>query len=90
MAPFPRSTGHHWALREVRINNQTFFHRRCRVCGRDLARLSEDGEEWRAVHVGGFKFDFLDEKTTLRWVTEGCPGRRLPGEANSERILRGL
>jgi hypothetical protein len=32
-----------------------------------------DDGEWLAIHVGVLKFDFFDEETTGRWVSEDCP-----------------
>jgi hypothetical protein len=74
MARYHLSTTHLWAEQQVTIGHRTFFHRQCQVCGRDFVRSLDDGE-WRAVHVGGLKFDFLNEGTTRRWVSEDCPGR---------------
>jgi hypothetical protein len=85
MARYYLSTTHLWYEQQVTLDGRTFFHRQCKICGRDFVR-SLDEEEWRAVHVGIVKFDFLDEETTRRWVSEDCPGRRLPGEQNSKRI----
>jgi hypothetical protein len=55
---------------------------------RDFARLLNEGE-WRAVHLGVLKFNLLNEETNRRWVSEDCPGKRLPGEGNDERIKPG-
>ena len=88
MSRFPFSTNHSWLRRPIQINGRTFFHRQCLVCRRNFARL-EDDPEWRAVHVGVLNLDFLDDETTQRWVSELCPGRPLPGEANRERIQLG-
>ena len=46
---------------------------------------SLDNGEWRAVHVGVLSFDFLNDETAQRWVSEDSPGRPLSGEANDER-----
>jgi len=79
------ATTHDWSEQEVQIDGCTFFHRQCQVCLRDFARSSRD-EEWRAVHVGVLKFDFLEDEITRRWVSEDCPGHPQPGEGNEERI----
>jgi hypothetical protein len=79
MGQYHLSTAHLWAEQQITIAECTFFHRQCRLCGRDFVKSLDDGE-WRAVHVGVLKFDFLDEETTRRWVSEECPGRRLPGK----------
>src|SRR5262245_19485861 len=88
MARYHLSNTHLWSEQQVSIKGRTFFHRRCQICGRDFARALDEGE-WRAVHVGLLVFDFLDEVTTQRWVSEDCPGRPLPGEADYEHIRLG-
>ena len=85
MGRYHLSTTHLWAEQQVSIDGRTYLHRQCRVCGRDFVRYLNDGE-WLTVHLGFLKFDFLDEETTRRWVSEECPARRLPGEENSARI----
>ena len=85
MSRFPFSTNHSWLRRPIQIDGRSFFHRQCLVCRRNFARPTDD-PEWRAVHVGPLSLDFLDAATTQRWVSEICPGRQLPGEANSEPI----
>ena len=87
MARFPVSTSHNWLRQQIRIDGQIFFHRQCLVCRRDFARSSADAE-WRAVHVGVLRYDFLDEETTRLWVSQDCPGRQLAGEGNEERMQR--
>jgi hypothetical protein len=79
------STTHRWWKREVQIDHRTILHWHCKICGRDFTRPRTDSE-WKAVHVGGLNFDLLDEETTQRWVSQDCPGRRLAGEANHERV----
>ena len=79
------STTHLWSQRKVSVKGRPFFHRRCEICGRDLARALIE-RKWRAIHVGLLSLDFLDDETSQRWVSEDCPGRPLPGEANNERI----
>jgi len=88
MAQFPFSTNHSWFRRQVQIDGRSFFHQQCPVCGRDFARPTDD-PEWRAVQVGILSFDFLDDETTQRWVSEDCPGHRLPADEDSERIRPG-
>jgi uncharacterized cysteine cluster protein YcgN (CxxCxxCC family) len=88
MARYHLSTTHLWSEEQVTIDRRTFFHRQCQVCGRDFARSLDDGE-WRAVYVGGLRCDFLNDETTRRWVSEDCPGKRLPGEGNGDRIQPG-
>jgi hypothetical protein len=79
------STTHLWFEQQVSNNGRTFLHRQCKVCSRDFALASDEGE-WRAVHVGLLKFDFLDDEITKRWISEDCPGCILPGEENDERM----
>ena len=86
MAPNHLSNTHQWAKQEVSIKGRQFLHRRCQICERDFARALGEEEIWRAVHVGVLSFDFLDDEITQRWVSEDCPGRPLPGGANSERV----
>ena len=85
MAQDHLSTTHEWSEQQVSIFGRTFFHRQCQICGRDFARSLNEGE-WRAVHVGVLEFHLLDKETTRRWVSEDCPGRRLPDD---ERIHPG-
>jgi hypothetical protein len=82
------SDSHKWSRQQVRLNGVTYTHWQCLTCRRDFVRPSMDGGEWRAVHVGGLGFDYLDEDTTRRWVSEECSGRQLPGEENDARIRR--
>src|SRR5262245_29860240 len=89
MGRYHLSTTHLWSEQQVTIDHRTFFHRQCQICDRDFVRALDEGE-WRAVHVGGLRFDFLNEETCRRWVSENCPGHPLPGEGNHERVqLRG-
>ena len=83
------SDGHKWRVHEVRLDGQTFVHRQCLVCRRDLV-IPPGGGEWKAVHLGGITFDFLDDEITQRWAAESCPGMMLAHEANSQRMLRQL
>ena len=85
MSRYHLSLTHLWSEQEVRIEWVTCFRRRCQLCERDFVRSLENGE-WRAVHVGIIKFDFLEEPTTHRWVSQDCPGQKLPGEGNEERM----
>jgi len=71
--------------REVKLSGQTYLHLHCKRCGRDFAKLAEV-PEWRAVHIGIFRFDFLDELTTRRWLSEECTGQPRPAEMNDLRL----
>jgi len=79
MGRYHLSTAHLWSEQQVTIDHRTFFHRQCQICDGDFVRALGEGE-WRAVHVGGLRFDFLNEETTRRWVSEDCPGRPLQGK----------
>jgi len=68
------------------ITGHSFIDSAKSVAGTSPGPRAQDEGEWRGVHVGGLSFDFLAEETTRRWVSEGCPGKRLPGEGNDERI----
>jgi len=48
--------------------------------------MGAQAEGWRAVHVGLLDFDFLDQETGRRWLSEECPGQQLPEEVNDRRI----
>jgi len=85
MGRYHLSTTHLWAEQQVSVRGRTFFQRQCQVCDRNFVRPLDD-EEWRPVHTDVLSFDFLDDETTQRWVSEDCPGRPLSWEANSERI----
>ena len=77
--------GHMWRVRELRLGEETYLHRHCLNCQRDLV-LHRSTTAWKAVHLGAFRFDYLDEETSLRWLTEDCPGETLAGEANRDRV----
>jgi len=81
----PVALGHMWRVRELRLSGQTYLHRHCLRCQRDLV-LQRHSTEWKAVHVGAFRFDYLDYETSSRWLREDCPGEILAGEANRDRI----
>jgi hypothetical protein len=46
-------------------------------CGRDIVTVLSSGSR-HAVHVSMFCFYPLDDEVTERWLTEPCPGKRLP------------
>jgi hypothetical protein len=81
------SFNHHWIRRKLELGDGTIFHRQCSACGRDFIMNAESGG-WRAVHVGLFGFDLLDEQTSRRWLSEECPGQQLPQEINDRRMHR--
>ena len=79
------SSNHHWIRRKVEVEGKSVFHRQCVACRRDFI-MDADARCWRAVHVGLLGFDFLDDETTRRWLSQECPGRQLPDEINDRRI----
>jgi hypothetical protein len=46
-------------------------------CGRDIVTVLSSGSR-HAVHVSISCFYRLDDEVTERWLTEPCPGKRLP------------
>jgi hypothetical protein len=89
MGRYHLSTTHLWCEQQVTVDHRTFFHRQCLIRGRAFARSSLDEGEWRAVHVGVLKFDFLNEETTRHWVSEDCPGRPLPEKKTASAFRHG-
>jgi hypothetical protein len=80
-------SSHAGRSRAVQLHGQTHFHLHCVRCQRDFVRQSEVGE-WKAVHLGIFEFNLLDEATSQQWVSEQCPGRPLAADANDLRRTR--
>jgi hypothetical protein len=78
--------GHMWRVRELRMGEETYLHRHCLYCQRDLV-LHRRSTEWKAAHLGAFRFDYLDEETSFRWLIEDCPGKTVAGEANRDRVF---
>ena len=64
---------HDGRRRVVKLNDRTFHYLHCVRCKRDFVRATEQ-TEWRATHVGVFRFDLLDASTNQRWTSETCPG----------------
>jgi|GraSoiStandDraft_43_1057313.scaffolds.fasta_scaffold1972918_1 hypothetical protein len=81
------SDSHRWIGRKLNLSGQTMFHRQCIACRRDFVMSAGTGG-WRAVHVGLFGFDFLDEETTHQWTLGECPGEELSDEINDRRGQR--
>jgi hypothetical protein len=67
MARYHLSTTHLWAEQQISMDRRTFLHRQCQICRRDFVRSLDEGE-WRTVHVGVLKFDFLNEETSRNIV----------------------
>src|SRR5260221_3241405 len=76
---------HDGSRREVKLSGQVYFHLHCKRCGRDFVKVT-DVPGWRAVHIGIFRFDFLDDLTTKRWVSEECTGQPRMAEMNDLRL----
>lgn len=77
--------GHDWSHREVRIEGKLFSHRHCKDCGRDFVMQSSLGQ-WTAVHVSIFGFATLADSINMRWLSQICPGHRLPEDRNEFRV----
>jgi hypothetical protein len=52
-------------------------HHHCGRCGRDIVTVLESGALY-AVYASTFCFQRLDDEVTQRWMSEPCPGKRLP------------
>ena len=79
--------GHTWSHREVHFKGRTYCHRHCQNCGRDFA-MQKGAEEWTAVYVGIFDFAPLEQDVNFRWLSEPCPGHRMPEDRNENRCRR--
>ena len=66
----PPFENHEFETREVQIDGEPFYHRRCIRCNRNFRRF--ETSEWRAVHVGVFKFTILSEKIDRQWGSDEC------------------
>jgi hypothetical protein len=75
---------HNGDIRKVQLADRSYLHFRCRNCQRDFATEAEPAE-WKAAHIGIFRFNFLDELTTKRWTSERCLGQPLLAEVNDLR-----
>jgi hypothetical protein len=80
---------HRWrnrSGRQVRREpGKPLLHRVCVACGRDFVDDLSSTERFAVVSL--FQFDRLADETTERWLSERCPGRRLPGD-NADRETR--
>jgi len=79
--------GHVWKRRELDFDGKAYLHHHCENCGRDFVK-PKDVERWSAVYVGVFEFAPLEDGLNLRWLSEACPGRRLPEDRNEVRCRR--
>jgi hypothetical protein len=75
---------HRATIREVQLEGQTFLHLHCIRCDRDFVKQS-DLAEWKATHIGIFRFNLLDASTNERWTSEQCPGMPLKADSNDKR-----
>ena len=66
-------------------SSQSVFQRGCTRCGRDFVIEVSSGDR-SAVVVSILSFQRLDE-ITRRWLSESCPGKRLPGD-DADRTKR--
>jgi hypothetical protein len=56
-------------------------------CGRDIVTVLSSGSR-HAVHVSMFCFYPLDDEVTERWLTEPCPGKRLPRDDDDRQVAK--
>jgi hypothetical protein len=74
---------HRWLQRRPRRfelkSGESVFQRRCTQCGRDFVIEVSSGDR-SAVGVSILSFQRLDDEVTRRWLSEPCPGKRLPGD----------
>ena len=75
---------HEGSPRIVQLEDQTFHHLHCIRCQRDFVRQS-DTTDWKATHLGVFRFNLLDDDTNRRWASEPCPGVPRAAELNDRR-----
>ena len=59
--------------REISLDGKSLVIFHCTECGRDFARQPETSD-WKAVHVGPFRIDFLPDSANEHWLSEPCPG----------------
>ena len=78
------SESHKFSSREVEIKGRKFLHLHCTRCERDFVKQA-DATEWRAAHLGIFRFNLLVDTINRRWVVDECPGHPLLGESNDMR-----
>jgi hypothetical protein len=50
--------------------------------------MQKGAEEWTAVYVGIFDFSPLEQDVNFRWLSEPCPGHRMPEDRNENRRRR--
>ena len=55
------------------------FQRRCTRCARDFLVDRSSGLRY-AVYIAAFSFHQLEDEVTQRWLSERCPGKRLPSD----------
>lgn len=74
---------HRWLQRRPRCfefeSGESVFQRRCTRCGRDFIVEHPSGTRY-AVFVSIMSFQRLDDEVTRRWLSEPCPGKRLPSD----------
>jgi hypothetical protein len=72
---------HQWLERRephLKIESgEAVIQHQCVRCGRDIVTVLSSGSR-HAVHVSMSCFYPLDDEVTERWLTEPCPGKRLP------------
>jgi hypothetical protein len=80
---------HQWLeRREPHFKNElgeAVIQHQCERCGRDIVTVLSSGSR-HAVHVSIFCFYTLDDEVTARWLTEPCPGKRLPRDDDDRQV----
>lgn len=65
-------------------SGESVIQNHCGRCGRDIVTvLSSDARH--AVYASAFCFYRLSREVTQRWLTEPCPGERLPTDNEDRR-----
>lgn len=83
--PMSHESDHRWFQDKPRRleleSGETVLQRRCIICGRDFLIYQSSGDPW-AVYVSAFSFHRLSEQVEQRWLSEPCPGKRLPSDVD--------
>jgi hypothetical protein len=66
---------------------EAVIQHQCVRCGRDIVTVLSSGSR-HAVHVSIFCFYPLDDEVTERWLTEPCPGKRLPRDDDDRQVAK--
>ncbi len=61
-------------------------HYQCGSCDRDIVTVLSSGAVY-AVYTSAVYFCRLDDEVTARWLSERCPGKRLPSDDDDRKKL---